>query len=422
MREMDAVFRALGDPARRRLLDRLNERNGLTPDRALRGHGHDPAVGVQAPRRPGGGGARRHPAAGPGEAALPERRPHQRHRRPLDPPLRPGAGRGPVRSQDGTGGTPPWTTSDQTTFVYTTYIHATPERVWQGLTDPAFTTRYWRHPAAGGLAYVSDWQKGSTYDVAYDESGLVVSDPEQVILESDPYRRLAYTWHTFTPEWAARHGFDEATVAAWRAEPRSKVAFDIEDAGQGVVKLTVVHDGFEPGSGVLQGVSGGWPAVLASLKTLLETGSASAVRLTGGLPSARARGGPDPGWHQSESGGCPPCQLGALRRRILSILLRNEAVMSVRHALSGPAQRGPQVRAPAAPGVRGPHRRGLAAERRAGVHDAAAARARRAGRVRRLGRGGPAEGLPHHRGGRGRAGTSGCAPRPTSRRRPGTSW
>ena len=39
--------------------------------------------------------------------------------------------------------------SDQTTFVYTTYIHATPERVWQGLTDPAFTTRYWRHPAAG---------------------------------------------------------------------------------------------------------------------------------------------------------------------------------------------------------------------------------------------------------------------------------
>ena len=51
------------------------------------------------------------------------------------------------------------------------------------------------------------------------------------------------------------------------------MAFDIEDAGQGVVKLTVVHDGFEPGSAVLQGVSGGWPAVLASLKTLLETGS-----------------------------------------------------------------------------------------------------------------------------------------------------
>jgi len=99
-----------------------------------------------------------------------------------------------------------------------------------------------------------------------------VSDPEQLVLESDPYR-LAYTWHTLTPEWAARHGFDDATVAAWRAGPRSKVAFDIEDIGHGVVKLTVVHYGFEPGSNVLQGISAGWPAVLASLKTLLETGT-----------------------------------------------------------------------------------------------------------------------------------------------------
>jgi uncharacterized protein YndB with AHSA1/START domain len=67
---------------------------------------------------------------------------------------------------------------------------------------------------------------------------------------------------------------DEATADAWRAEPRSKVAFDIEDTGHGVVQLTVVHDGFEPGSNVLQGISNGWPAVLASLKTLLETGTA----------------------------------------------------------------------------------------------------------------------------------------------------
>ena len=52
------------------------------------------------------------------------------------------------------------------------------------------------------------------------------------------------------------------------------MTFEIEDAGPGVVKLTVVHDGFEAGSDVLQGISNGWPAVLASLKTLLETGSA----------------------------------------------------------------------------------------------------------------------------------------------------
>ncbi len=109
--------------------------------------------------------------------------------------------------------------------------------------------------------------------MAYDQVGAGGRDPEQVILESDPSARLAYTWHTFTPEWAVAHGFDEATAAAWRAEPRSKVAFDIEEAGEGVVKLTVVHDGFAPGSAVLEGVRGGWPAVIASLKTLLETGS-----------------------------------------------------------------------------------------------------------------------------------------------------
>jgi uncharacterized protein YndB with AHSA1/START domain len=165
------------------------------------------------------------------------------------------------------------TKDTDTTFVYTTYIHATPEKVWKGLTDPAFTKQYWRHPTAGGVEMQTDWKKGSTYDVTYEESGLVVSDPEQVILESDPYRRLAYTWHTFTPDWAAAHGIDQATAAEWGAEPRSRVAFDIEDGGNGVVKLTVVHDGFEPGSAVLQGVSGGWPAVISALKTLVETGS-----------------------------------------------------------------------------------------------------------------------------------------------------
>jgi uncharacterized protein YndB with AHSA1/START domain len=160
-----------------------------------------------------------------------------------------------------------------TSFTYTTYIQATPERVWQGLTDPALMRRYWRHQRAGEKTFLSDWKKGSTYDMAHDEVGLVVSDPEQVILESDPYHRLSYTWHTITPEWAAEVGMDEATAETWRAEPRSKVAFDIEDVGHGTARLTVVHDGFQPGSSVLAGISEGWPAVLSGLKTLLETGS-----------------------------------------------------------------------------------------------------------------------------------------------------
>jgi uncharacterized protein YndB with AHSA1/START domain len=55
------------------------------------------------------------------------------------------------------------------------------------------------------------------------------------------------------------------------AEPRSKVTFDLEPVGD-MVKLTVVHDGFEPGSAVLSSISQGWPELLSSLKTLLETG------------------------------------------------------------------------------------------------------------------------------------------------------
>jgi uncharacterized protein YndB with AHSA1/START domain len=167
------------------------------------------------------------------------------------------------------------TTIDQTTrFSYTTYIHATPERVWQALTLPADTKRYWRHHKAGAKSFRSDWTKGSSWDLVHEEVGLVVSDPEQTILESDPPFRLAFTWHTITPDWAAKVGMDGTTAAVWRAEHRSKVTYGIEDTGQGVAKLTVVHDGFEPESAVLEGISAGWPAVLSSLKTLLETGSA----------------------------------------------------------------------------------------------------------------------------------------------------
>jgi uncharacterized protein YndB with AHSA1/START domain len=103
------------------------------------------------------------------------------------------------------------------------------------------------------------------------EGGVTISDPEQVVLEADPYRRLAYTWHTFTPEWAQAYGMGDEFLAQVAGERRSKVTFDIEERGE-MVKLTVIHDGFDAGSVVLQSVSQGWPLVLASLKSLLETG------------------------------------------------------------------------------------------------------------------------------------------------------
>lgn len=158
-------------------------------------------------------------------------------------------------------------TMEKPSFVYTTYIHTTPERLWQALTDPAFTERYW------GLAFESDWSTGST--ITLHQWGVAIADPEQVILESEPYSRLSYSWHTFTPEWrkvvGERVGFTEEFLDRVAAEPRSKVTFEIEPLGE-LVKLTVVHDGFEPGSAVLETISQGWPHILSNLKTLLETG------------------------------------------------------------------------------------------------------------------------------------------------------
>jgi uncharacterized protein YndB with AHSA1/START domain len=156
---------------------------------------------------------------------------------------------------------------DKPSFVYTTFIRSTPQRLWQALTDPAFTERYW------GVAFDSDWNPGSSMTVR--QWGLAIADPDQVVLESEPYRRLAYTWHTFTPEWqeqaAKRVGFSKEFLERVAAEPRSKVSFEIDDLGE-FVKLTVIHDGFEPGSEVFETISQGWPHILSNLKTLLETG------------------------------------------------------------------------------------------------------------------------------------------------------
>jgi len=141
-------------------------------------------------------------------------------------------------------------------FVYTTYIRTTPEQLWRALTEPAFTRRYWQ-----GMTFASDWKPGSRVSVTRAD-GSTADDPEQTVLESEPCRRLAYTWFDNLGGCHAREG---------EPEQRSKVTFDLEDLGDRV-KLTVVHDGFPPGSKVLESISGGWPVVLSDLKTLLESG------------------------------------------------------------------------------------------------------------------------------------------------------
>ncbi|MCU1457053.1 MAG: ArsR family transcriptional regulator, partial [Actinomycetia bacterium] len=146
-------------------------------------------------------------------------------------------------------------------FVYTTFVYATPEQVWRGLTDPNFTRRYW------GVELRSDWKIGSP--VAWIERGVTLEDPEQVVLESDPYRRLAYVFPAFTRKYTDVSGFDDETAAKVVSEGSSHVAFDIEGLDD-KVKLTVVHGGLAPGGAVQHLISGGWPVVLTNLKTFLE--------------------------------------------------------------------------------------------------------------------------------------------------------
>jgi DNA-binding transcriptional ArsR family regulator/uncharacterized protein YndB with AHSA1/START domain len=152
--------------------------------------------------------------------------------------------------------------SQSPAFVYTTYIRTTPEKLWQAITDPTFSNQYMGH------ALVSDFEKGSTY-VWADCSGLEIEHPEQVILESEPYRRLAFTFHTFVPELTAL-GLDDEVITTAAAERRSKVAFDIEPVDDDQVKLTVTHDDFPPESAVRNLISGGWPWKLSNLKSALE--------------------------------------------------------------------------------------------------------------------------------------------------------
>jgi len=261
---MDEVFRALADPSRRRLLDSLNARNGQSLRELCAGldmtrqsvSKHlavlEAANLVTTLRR---GRQKLHFLNAAPINAIAERWIDQYDRERV----RALADLKNALEQD-TMTTPEPATPE---FVYTTYIKTTPERLWQALTDPAFTRRYW------GISFETDWKVGSP--MIWDGPGDKRSDPEQVVLESEPNRRLAYTWHTFTKAWAAGVGVSEEVRAKIAAERRSRVTFDIEPVGQ-MVKLTVVHDGFEPGSTLLKMVSTGWPRVLSDLKTLLETG------------------------------------------------------------------------------------------------------------------------------------------------------
>jgi uncharacterized protein YndB with AHSA1/START domain len=135
-------------------------------------------------------------------------------------------------------------------FVYVTYIRTTPEKLWQALTEPEFTRRYWAETWQDCA-----WQPGASWKLMIPDGR--VGDSGQVV-EVVPHRRLVLTWRNeFRPEL--------------REEGHTRVTFELEEQGE-AVKLTVIHESDRPGSKLIEAVSQGWPHILSSLKSLLETG------------------------------------------------------------------------------------------------------------------------------------------------------
>lgn len=141
-------------------------------------------------------------------------------------------------------------TTEKTSFVYVTYIASTPEKVFEAITRPDIARRYWGHEN------LSDWQPGSDWQHVRANDDRTVELVGKVV-EHTPPSRLVITWAN------ASQGDDPAAY--------SRVTFDIVEY-DAMVRLTVSHDDLIVGSGMAAGVSKGWPAVLSSLKSLLETG------------------------------------------------------------------------------------------------------------------------------------------------------
>ena len=141
---------------------------------------------------------------------------------------------------------------ETTNFVYVTYIVSTPEKVFEAITRPDLARRYWGHEN------VSDWQPGSKWEHVRADAERTVELVGKVV-ESVPPTRLVITWAS------ASRADDPAAY--------SRVTFDVAPYAD-MVRLTVTHDELEAGGAMAAGISKGWPIVLSSLKSFLETGKA----------------------------------------------------------------------------------------------------------------------------------------------------
>jgi uncharacterized protein YndB with AHSA1/START domain len=135
-------------------------------------------------------------------------------------------------------------------FVYVTYIRTTAEKLWRALTEPEFTRRYWFE-----TTQESDWMPGASWRIL-DPGGRTVDSGK--ILEIVSFKHVVLTW---------RHELD----AEMRAEGPSRLYYELEQQGE-AVKFTVRHEMDKSESKFTKAITDGWPPILSSLKSLLETG------------------------------------------------------------------------------------------------------------------------------------------------------
>lgn len=165
--------------------------------------------------------------------------------------------------------------NEKTSFVYVTYIRSTPEKVFDAITRPEIARRYWGHEN------VSDWKPGSKWEHVRANEQRSVELVGKVVENTAP-TRLVITWAN------ASQAADPASY--------SRVTFDVAPY-EGMVRLTVTHDELEADSGMAKGIKQGWPIVLSSLKSLLETGEGMDVFAKPKVVSSPADSAARVGWH-----------------------------------------------------------------------------------------------------------------------------
>ncbi len=248
---MELVFRALADPNRRLLLDRLFERDGQTLISL--------SEGLDMTRF----GVMNHLSVLEEAGLVTTRKVGREKLHYLNPvPIRLAMDRWISKFAE------PWVSGmadlkrtleneeamTSPTHVYTTYIRTTPERLWEALTDGEITAKY-------ATRVETDWRPGSEV-CRYAGNGTKLI--EGTVLEYSPYTKLAFTWRMLY----------DAEVTKDRP---SRVTYEIEDLGD-TCKLTLVHDDFDGETATYLSTGPGWSKMLSSLKSLLETGEPLEIR------------------------------------------------------------------------------------------------------------------------------------------------